>query len=71
MEADERKRGEQKGSGGRLNVPLLFLDALVVAEVVPEKLKVGSYNGVVLLKTNDPQVPELRMPVTCRVSSDW
>ncbi len=43
----------------------------VVIEVIPEKLRAGSFNDSVRITTNDPEFPKLEIPVTGQVNADW
>ena len=39
----------------------------IVAEVVPDKLKPGRFDGVIRIKTNDPEFPVIEVPVLTQV----
>lgn len=39
----------------------------IVAEVVPGKLTTGRFDGVIKIKTNDPEFPVIEVPVLAQV----
>ncbi|MEN6537154.1 MAG: DUF1573 domain-containing protein [Bryobacteraceae bacterium] len=43
----------------------------VLIEVIPEKLKAGSFDGSIRITTNDREFPLLAVPLTCAVKDDW
>ena len=43
----------------------------IEVRVVPEKLQRGTYNGHILIVTNDPEFPRLEVPVRAVVDSSW
>lgn len=72
--------GEGFEIGVQTDVPFLSLSPArskfkdryqIEVAVIPEKLKSGAINGSIIVVTNDPEFPQLVVPVKAVVEGSW